>query len=98
MVLGVVGLRTWAAGDGFHALHWNMLSLFGFCTKMLRGFFFGCVVRVVAGGCMLWLGRSGVDRFVGRWVCGVLTSRCLAFSADFVLGREEGVGNGVGCG
>ena len=61
VVLGVLGLRTWAVGDGFHGLHWNMLSWFGFCTKVFRGFLFwwgvpagcSCGLYVVAGtnGC-----------------------------------------------
>ena len=79
MVSEVVLLRTWAVGEGFHALHWNMLSWFGFCTRVLRGFLFGLVVRVVAGGFMLWLGRSDVERGIGGWVCGVVASCCLAF-------------------
>ena len=53
MVLMVVGLITWAVGDGIHALHWNMLSWFGWCTKFLRGFLLGWVVRAAVGGCML---------------------------------------------
>jgi len=52
MVLEIVLLRTWADGEGFHALHWNMLSWFGFYTRVLRGFLFGWVERVVAGGFM----------------------------------------------
>jgi hypothetical protein len=72
-------LRTWAVGDGFHDLHWNMLSWFGFCARVLRGFLFGWVERVVAGGFMLWLGRSDVERGIGGWVCGVVASCCLAF-------------------
>ena len=53
VVLVVVGLRTSAIGDGFHALHWNMLSWSGCCTKVLRCFLLGWVIRVVVGGCML---------------------------------------------
>jgi len=34
-------LRVWSVGEGFHALHWNMLSWFGFCTRVLLGFLFG---------------------------------------------------------
>ena len=38
VLLEFVLLRTWADGEGFHALHWDMLSWFGFCTRVLRGF------------------------------------------------------------
>ena len=41
MVLVVVRLRTWAVGDGFQALHWNMLSWFGCRARDLRGFLLG---------------------------------------------------------
>ena len=41
VVLEFVLLRVWADGEGFHALHWNMLSWFGFCTRVLQGFLFG---------------------------------------------------------
>ena len=37
----VVVLRTYVVGDGFHALHWNMLSWFGCCTNVFLGFLFG---------------------------------------------------------
>jgi hypothetical protein len=75
----------------FHALYWITLSWFGFCTKALRGFIFGCVVWVVDGGFMLWLGRSGVDRVMCGWVCGVVISRCLAFFGGLCAGaRGEG--------
>ena len=55
---------------------------------MLRGFLFGCVVRVVAWGFVLWLGRSGVDRVMGGWVCWVVTSRCLAFFGGLCVGAK----------
>jgi len=52
--LGVVSevawLRMWSVGVGFHARHWNMLSWFGLYTRVLRGFLFGWVERVVVGG------------------------------------------------
>ena len=72
-------MRTWAVGEGFHALHWNMLGWFGVCTRMVRGLLFRWVVRVVAGDFMLWLGRSNVDRGIGGWVCGAMASCCLVF-------------------
>ena len=53
VVLVVVGLITWAVGDEFHALHWNMLSWFGCCTRVLRSFLLGWVERVIFGVCIL---------------------------------------------
>jgi len=100
-------LRTWAVGVGFHALHWNILSWFGFCTDVLRGFLFGRAVRFVAGGFMLWLERSDVERCIGGWVCDVVTSRYLAFFGGLCvratgglvmrLGVGEGVRSFAGC-
>ena len=89
---------TWAVGDGFQDLHWNMLSWFGCCTKVLRCFLLRCVVRVVVRGCMLCLGRAGVAGFVGEYVCGVVASRCRAFFGGFVLRRGKRVDKRVGCG
>ena len=83
-------MRTWAVGEGFHALHWNMLSCFVFCTRVLRGFLFGWVVRVVAGGFMLWLGRPDVERGIGGWMCGVLVSYCLASFGRLCDGARGG--------
>ncbi len=33
-------LRTCVIGDGFYALHWNMLSWFRYCTNVFRGVLF----------------------------------------------------------
>ena len=41
VMLEVECLRVWSVGEGFHALHWNILSWFGFCTRVWRGFLFG---------------------------------------------------------
>jgi len=49
VVIEVVWSRACAYGEGFRALHWNMLSWLGVCIMVLRGFLFGW-----AGG--LWLG------------------------------------------
>ncbi len=83
-------MGTWADGEGFHALHWNMLSWFGFCTRVLRGFLFGWVEGVVAGGFMSWLGRSVVKRGIGEWVCGVVAAYCLAFFGGLCDGARGG--------
>ena len=69
-------MRTWAGGEGFHALHWNMLSWFGFCTRVLRGFLFVWVERVVAGGFMPWQGPAVVKWGLGGWVCGMVVAYC----------------------
>ena len=61
MVLEVMWSTTWAVGEGFHNLHLNMLSWFGICTMVLRGFFFAWVERVLAGGFMPWMGRAVVS-------------------------------------
>jgi len=59
MAVSIVGLRPFVVGDGFHALHWNMLSWLevGRCTWVLRGLRRQWVVRDVSGGCMLVLLR-----------------------------------------
>ena len=83
-------MRTWAGCEGFHALHWNMLSWLGFCIRVLRGFLFGWVERVVAGRFMPWLGRAVVERGGGGWVCGMVAAYCLAFFG----GLFDGFGGG----
>ena len=57
MAVTVMGLRAWAAGDGFQALHWNVLSWseFGRCTRVLRVFHREWVVRIVMGGGVCWV-------------------------------------------
>ncbi len=83
-------MRTWADGEGFHALHWNMLSWFGFCIRVLRLFLFGWVVVFVAEGCMSWLGRSVVERGIDGWVCGMVVACCLAFFGGLCVGARRG--------
>ncbi len=83
-------MRTWAGGEGFHALLWNMSSWFAFCTRVLRDFLFGWVERVVAGGFMPWLGRAVVKRGVGGWVCGMVAAFCLAFFGGLFDGSKGG--------
>ncbi len=86
VVSEAVWLRTLSVGVGFHAWHWNMLSWFGSCTRVLRGFLFGWRERVVAEGFMSWLGRSAVERGMGGWMCGMVAAYCL----DFFGGLCEG--------
>ena len=90
MVLEFVLLRTWADGEGFHALHWNMLSWFGFCTKVLRGFLFGWVERVVAVCFMLWLGRAVIKRGICGWVCESVAAYRLVFFGGLFDGSRGG--------
>jgi hypothetical protein len=92
--LGVVSeavwFRTWAVGEEFQILHWNMLNWFVLCSTVLRGYLFGRAVRVVPGGVMLWMERSDVGRVIGGWVCGLVTSRCLVFFGGFCVRARGG--------
>ena len=81
-MVGVVP-RACIAGDGFHALHWNMFSWFGCRSNVLRGFLFGWVERDVVGGWILCLGRFGVGWVLGEWVSRVGRSRSLGFFGGF---------------
>ena len=83
-------MGTWAVGEGFHALHWNMLSWFGFCTTVLRGFLFGRVVRVVSESLMFCMGRSDVGRGIDGWMCDVVTFRCLSFIGGLCVRARGG--------
>ncbi len=65
-------------GEGFHALHWNMLSCIGGCIDGVRGFLFGRVGRVV-GGWILCFGRVWVVGVAGRWSPGPVESHSLGF-------------------
>jgi hypothetical protein len=47
-------------------------------------------VRVVSGGVMLWMERSGVGRVIGGWVCGLVTSGCLAFFGGLCVRARGG--------
>ena len=90
MVLEAAWLRTWADGEGFHALHWNMLSWSVICNVVFRGFLLGWVERVAAGDFMLWLGRAVVERSIGERVCGALGACCLAFFGGLFGGSGGG--------
>ena len=87
VVSEVVWLRMWSVGEGFHVRHWNMMSWFGLCTRVLRGFLFWWVERVVAGGFISLLGRSIVKRVMGEWQYIVWIS-----SAGCVKGQGERIG------
>ncbi len=75
MVVAGVGLGACVVGDGFQALHWNMLSWseFGRCTGVLRVLRRMWVLRGVSGGCMWSAARMGIVGYVD-WesLCGVL--------------------------
>ncbi len=90
MVLVFALLRAWGDGEGFHDLHWNMLSWFGFCARVLRGFLFGLVERVVAGGFMSRLGRAVVKRGIGVWVCELVAAYRLVFFGGLFDGSRGG--------
>jgi hypothetical protein len=73
--VSVVRLRPLVVGDGFHALHWKMLSWleFGRCMRVLRVLRRRWVVRDVSGGCMMDLLRvEGIWCVVGGSLFGVV--------------------------
>ena len=88
-MVGVVP-RACMAGDGFHALHWNMFSWFGGCINVLRGFLFGWGRRDVVGGWILCLERFGVGWVLGEWVSRVGRSRSLGFFEGFCGSMDGG--------
>ncbi len=73
-----VARRACMVGEGFHALHWNMLSWFSCCINGLRGFIFGCVRRDV-GGWILCFERVRVGWVMGRWGSRMGESHSLGF-------------------
>ena len=82
LALGIVvlalGLWPCVVGDGFHALHGNMLSWLDFARWIwiLRVLRQRSVVRGVRGRLMLSLAREGVAWFVGGGsLCGVVSLR-----------------------
>ena len=72
-------LRACAIGDGFQALHWNMLSCLCFWVGVLLCLVVVCILRGDVGGLSLCLESFGVVRVVGVGVCGMLVALCLAF-------------------
>ena len=90
VVIEVVWSRACTDGEGFHALHWNMLSWLGACIMVLRGLFFGWAERVVAWGFTSWLGQAVVERGIVGLVCGVVGARCLAFFGRLLGGSDGG--------
>jgi hypothetical protein len=88
--------RACIAGDGFHALHWNMLSWFGGCINVLRGFLFGWGERDVVGGWILCPGRvvDGRILYFGRvWAVGVAGRWGSGLGGSHSLGFLWGCGN-----
>ena len=79
-VSSMVGvLRACAVGDGFHALHWYMLSCLWCCAVGSRCLAVVCILRSDVGGLVLRLEGFSVVRVVGLGVCGMLVALCLAF-------------------
>ena len=66
VVVSVIGLRLCVVGDGFRALHWNMLSWLEFAcwAWALRVLRRRWVVRGVSGGWMFGLARAGIAWFM----------------------------------
>ena len=90
MVVEVVLWRTCSEGEGFHALHWNMLSWLGVCIVVLRVFLFGCADRVVVWGFTTGLGRAVDERGIFGMVWGVVGACCLAFFGCWLGGSMGG--------
>jgi hypothetical protein len=44
----------------------------------------------MSGGVILWMERSDVGRGIGGWLCGLVTSRCLAFFGGLCARASEG--------
>ena len=62
VVSEIVVLRTCAVGDGFHALHWKMLSWLGCGTNVLRCLRLMFLALDVFGGWSLCFVGFGVER------------------------------------
>ena len=90
MVSRVLMLRACVVGDGFHALHWKMLSCLCCWASFLR-----CLVVVgllggESGGLILCFECFGVFRVMGVGVCGaVLSFRLACFCRGCCGGMEE---------
>ena len=85
----VVMLRACATGDGFHALHWNMLSCLRCWSNVLQCLSIVCFLSGESGGLFLCFEGFGGVRVVGVGVCGAVSSFRLAF---FFCGCCGGIG------
>ncbi len=74
-------------GDGFHALHWNMLSCLRWWTSVLRCLPFVCFLSGESGGGILCFEGFGVVKVVGVGVIGAVSSLRLAFFFCGCCGR-----------
>ena len=84
----VVMLRACAAGDGFHALHWNMFSCLRCWASVLRCLSTVCFLSGESGGLILCFWGFGVFRVVG---VGVSSFRLACFFCGCCggIGEEE---------
>ena len=72
-MVGVLG--ACAVGDGFHALHWYMLSCL--CCCAVGSWFLSVMLRSDVGGLILRLEGFKVGRVVGLGVCGLVAFMCV---------------------
>ena len=75
--------------EGFHALHWNMLSCLRCWSSVLRCLSIVCFFSGESGGLFLCFEGFGGVRVVGVGVCGAVSSFRLAF---FFCGCCGGIG------
>ena len=89
-VSSMVGvLRTCSVGNGFHALHWYMLSCLCCCVVGFRCLAIVCILRRGVGGLILRVGGFSVVRVVGLGVCGLVSIICVACFLSGGLGWVE---------
>ena len=75
--------------EGFHALHWNMLSWFGEGIMVLRVFLILSVVRATEWVFSSILGCAVVDLGIFCW-CGVVRTCCVVLFGCWLGGSVEG--------
>ena len=81
-------LRACAVGDGFHALHWYMLSCLWCCAVGSRCLAVVCILRSDVGGLILRLEGFSVVGVVGLGVCGLVSFMCVACFLSGGMGGE----------
>ena len=80
-------LRTCSVGNGFHALHWYMLSCLCCCVVGFRCLPIVCILRRGVSGLILRVGGVIVVRVVGLGVCGLVSIIWVACFLSGGLGR-----------